>query len=162
MLRFGALEQRGDLQFGQAGEVTRVPRLAPGAHRRGQARERGIQAEGFLVQAQAAFDFLGQFGDAVQVAAALLREALARVIDDDAAHRGGGVGKEVRTIVELRGVAADEFQVGLVHQGGRIERCARAGQRAGGGPSHAAPGRASRARDPAHRDPRLGRHPAAR
>jgi hypothetical protein len=89
---------------------------------RGQPRERRIQAQRFFIQAQAAFDFLGQLGDAVQVAAALLRQALARVVDDDAAHRRRRIGEEVRAIVELRGVAADEFQVRLVHERGGIER----------------------------------------
>ena len=101
MLRSERLQQRGDLQFRQAGEVAQLHHLRQALVDGGQPGQRGVQAEGFLVQAQAAFDVLGQFGDAVQVAAALLRQALARVVDHHAAHRRGGVGEEVRAVVEL-------------------------------------------------------------
>ena len=58
----------------------------------------------------------------MQVAAALLGQALAGVVDHHAAHGRGGVGEEVRAIVELRRLAPDQLEVGLVHQRGRIQR----------------------------------------
>src|SRR3546814_20155854 len=66
-------------------------------------------------------DVLGQVGDPVQVAAALLRQALAGVVDHHAAHGRGGIGEEVRAIVELGLAPADQLQVGLVDQRGGIQ-----------------------------------------
>src|SRR5690606_34351980 len=118
---FGALEQAGDLAFGQAGEIAHLDHL-------GQARVQGVQlvqghvqAQHVLVQAHAAAGVLGQVGDPVQVAAALHRHALAGVVHHHRAHGAGGVGEEVGTVLELGLGAAGQLQVGLVHQGGGIQ-----------------------------------------
>src|SRR5690606_1093053 len=72
---FGTLEQRRDLQLRQPGEVAQLDDLRQARVDGGQPGQGRIQAQRFLVQAQAALDLLGQLGDAVQVAAALLRQA---------------------------------------------------------------------------------------
>src|SRR3546814_2416490 len=108
--------QGGDLHLRQAGEVAQLDHARQALVHRRQLGQGGIQAQHVLVQAQAALDVLGQVGDPVQVAAALLRQALAGVVDHHAAHGRGGIGEEVRAIVELGLAPADQLQVGLVDQ----------------------------------------------
>src|SRR5688572_26791795 len=97
----GPLEQAGDLGLGQAGEVTHLDDLREAGVEVVELVEGDVEAEHVLVEAHAAAGVLGQVGDAVQVAAALHREPLARVVDDDAAHRRRGVREEVRAVLEL-------------------------------------------------------------
>ncbi len=92
--------------------------------------------------------------DRRRAAAALLRVARGRVVDEHASHRPGGGGKEVRAVPPLDARQADEPRVGLVRQrrGGQGVPAPLAGQaaaaRCGAGcrrraaPAH----RASRAR----------------
>ena len=119
---FGSLEQGRDLGFGQAGEVPKFDDLGQALVDIRQTIQRDVEAEHFLVQAQAAPDVLGQIGHAMQVAAAFDREALARVVHDDAAHRRSGVGEEMRAVLELGVGAADQAQIGFVHQAGGVQR----------------------------------------
>src|SRR5690606_18020169 len=59
----GALEQGRDLEFGQAGEVAQLDHLRQARVDRGQAGQGDVEPQGFLVQAQAALQVLGQLGD---------------------------------------------------------------------------------------------------
>ena len=58
----------------------------------------------------------------LEVAAALLRLAAARVVDDEAAHDLRGVAHEAAAVGEDRRLAPGDVQVGLVEQGRGPER----------------------------------------
>src|SRR5262249_22692530 len=58
-------------------------------------------------------------------AAVLLPPLAAGVLDEDAAHRLGGRGEEVPAIGEGLLLIACQSQVGLMHQGGGVERLPR-------------------------------------
>jgi len=60
----------------------------------------------------------GGKGEAV---AALGGGAGAGMIDEDAAHEGGGEGEEVGAALPIDAVVADEFEPGLVDEGGGLE-----------------------------------------
>ena len=62
--------------------------------------------------------------DLLRAAAALGREVLARVVDEDAAHQLRGETIELGAVLPLRLTLVHETHVGLVHEGGRLERVA--------------------------------------
>ena len=67
------------------------------------------------------------FGQADAVAAAAVPQAIAapRMVHQDPPHRLGTDGEEVRAAVPLDPRLVDELQVGLVHQGRRLQRVPR-------------------------------------
>ena len=59
---------------------------------------------------------------ALELAAALLRAALAGVVHDDLAHRDGRDGEEVLPVLPVELAAIEQPQVGLVDEGRGVER----------------------------------------
>ena len=65
----------------------------------------------------------------LELAAALLRLAAARVVDDDAAHHAGRIAHEPVAVGKRRALAAGNVQIGVVQQRRRAERDAGAAAR---------------------------------
>jgi hypothetical protein len=82
--------------------------------------QRFIEVEQVGVQAQLGRNVV-EIGDALPIATALVCEALAGVVDHDAAHRGGGIGEEVGAIVVAGVLLPGQPQPGLMHQAGGVE-----------------------------------------
>ena len=76
------VQQGGDLQFRQAREIAHLHHLREALVDRGQPVQRGVQSQHVSSRRSPPRCPLRQVGDAMQVAAALLRQALAGVVDD--------------------------------------------------------------------------------